>query len=563
MALPAKTISDKEIQALHYAVHSSDGVIQEAVETISAAFMKGSKAWCFIASEIYKFALAHDPDAIKAKLDEMELPVKGKNPWTPAAKLAWAYLDNGKWTVSDQQVNKYANVCKALDQEGKTAKDCLEYLEQETLTALNKKVHSLAGPISPTPQPDDNKESKIERGKKLLVEKHADEIIIEEHGDEVIVRLDPAKFPAGKMITSTVIIGEDGTLEAIIPAMTKNKDTNKDEFVYAETVAVKAGTIPKANTKPSSRLQRVLSSASFHGNSASYVLSRQDSRFLLTATQINTLNTMISEIKFAYDDNPLADFKAVLTPTAFKHLSKTASWMAGGEVAVETIDGKQYLTFAGDEPVANKKKQMLADEIKRHEERTKAINKTRTDKEKKQKSETDAHNKKIELINAVFDNVQDGKVCFLLEESTDQKIATKKPTTTTASFSLTKDQALEIVAELGSRRAPEKNKKTGSRYYTGEQTFVIKDGQLLIAVSETNAVAVGGITADNLPEEAWTLNVEELESVLEAAVKKSDIQIKLHPQGWYVTAADKTSSLETLLPTSEGRRFNSSVVELV
>lgn len=108
----------------------SEVSINELRQTIRASWITSVKA-------IYTFGKEHSRASIEASLKEIGLSLTNKaNTFTGAAKLGLSEKVNGKWSVCDGQVSRYARVCKYLNSLKIAVDDVEKALEGKTMTEL-------------------------------------------------------------------------------------------------------------------------------------------------------------------------------------------------------------------------------------------------------------------------------------------------------------------------------------------------------------------------------------------------------------------------------------------
>jgi hypothetical protein len=118
---------DKDVNELHFAAKNAE----DAKENHRRAFVD-------LCTKIYLFKQAHGEDEIADWLEAKSLKVTAKaNDWTPVVKLAFAVKQaDGKWTVSNAQVNKYANVMRYAEATEIKEGEMEEWIGERTLTEL-------------------------------------------------------------------------------------------------------------------------------------------------------------------------------------------------------------------------------------------------------------------------------------------------------------------------------------------------------------------------------------------------------------------------------------------
>lgn len=112
--------------------------MQLAAKAVETADRQQRRAFVDLCIKVFDFQQTHDEKDIKAWLDQKGLKVTAKaNGWTAVVKLAFASKEaNGTWTVSNQQVNKYANVMQYAEKAGIESTKIEEWIGKRTLTEL-------------------------------------------------------------------------------------------------------------------------------------------------------------------------------------------------------------------------------------------------------------------------------------------------------------------------------------------------------------------------------------------------------------------------------------------
>jgi hypothetical protein len=110
--------------------------LQAAAREVEVARESHRRAFVDLCTKIYVFKHAYDEEKIEEWLAAKGLKVTAKaNEWTPVVKLAFAVKQEDKtWTVSNQQVNKYANVMRYA--ESLRVRDMEKWISDRTLTEL-------------------------------------------------------------------------------------------------------------------------------------------------------------------------------------------------------------------------------------------------------------------------------------------------------------------------------------------------------------------------------------------------------------------------------------------
>jgi hypothetical protein len=110
--------------------------LQAAARDVEVARESHRRAFVDLCTKIYIFKHTHNDEKIEEWLAAKGLKVTAKaNEWTPVVKLAFAVEQEDKtWTVSNQQVNKYANVMRYAESD--SVKDMETWIGDRTLTEL-------------------------------------------------------------------------------------------------------------------------------------------------------------------------------------------------------------------------------------------------------------------------------------------------------------------------------------------------------------------------------------------------------------------------------------------
>lgn len=143
---PTKSIANAPLARLEDTTHapaeptfdSEVGDLQEAAKNATNAEKAFKRTFVNLCKKLYTFGKKYElePKKIEAWLDEKGLKVTAKaNNWTPVVKLAFAEQKaDGTWEVSNQQVNKYANVMRYAETVTFTSLE--DWIGDRTLTEL-------------------------------------------------------------------------------------------------------------------------------------------------------------------------------------------------------------------------------------------------------------------------------------------------------------------------------------------------------------------------------------------------------------------------------------------
>jgi hypothetical protein len=114
------------------------GVLHAAAKHAEDARENHRRAFVDLCTKIYIFKKVHSEKEIADWLEAKGLKVTAKaNDWTPVVKLAFAVKQtNGEWTVSNAQVNKYANVMRYAEDSEIAEGELAEWIGERTLTEL-------------------------------------------------------------------------------------------------------------------------------------------------------------------------------------------------------------------------------------------------------------------------------------------------------------------------------------------------------------------------------------------------------------------------------------------
>jgi hypothetical protein len=113
-------------------------VLHQAAKTAVEARESHRRAFVELCTKIYNFKQVHSSKEITNWLEAKGLKVTAKaNDWTPVVKLAFAEKQaDGKWAVSNAQVNKYANVMRYVEVSEIAERELAEWINERTLTEL-------------------------------------------------------------------------------------------------------------------------------------------------------------------------------------------------------------------------------------------------------------------------------------------------------------------------------------------------------------------------------------------------------------------------------------------
>ncbi len=124
--------------SLSKAFDNDVGELHSAAKNAEDAKENHRRAFVDLCTKIYLFKNTHGEDEIADWLEAKDLKVTAKaNDWTPVVKLAFAVKQaDGKWTVSNAQVNKYANVMRYAEATDVNDGEMEGWIGERTLTEL-------------------------------------------------------------------------------------------------------------------------------------------------------------------------------------------------------------------------------------------------------------------------------------------------------------------------------------------------------------------------------------------------------------------------------------------